>query len=54
MVVTKRNPIRCELRIEDMKIKQGRKIKYVCGVLADYGKCDTEMPRDIKGITKKS
>ena len=51
MVVSRKDSLKCELKIGDIKIKQVKKFSYLGSMLTEDGKCDTEIQRRI-GIAK--
>ena len=47
MVVSRKDSLKCELKICDIKIKQVKKFNYLGSMLTEDGKCDTEIQRRI-------
>ena len=47
MVVSRKDSLKCELKIGDIKIKQVKKFSYLGSMLTEDGKCDTEIQRRI-------
>lgn len=47
MVACKRDNSRCELQIEDLRIKQVQRFNYQGSLITEDGKCDTETRRYI-------